>query len=111
MMTPALKAEWCAALRSGRYTQGRGCLRLKTDEGPRYCCLGVLCEVLGLPHQPYKGYEIPTDTNVQYCGLTLPPAFAARLGIPSDERCCLVAMNDQMGCTFPEIADWIEHNL
>ena len=111
MMTPALKAEWCAALRSGRYLQGQWCLRLTTDEGFRYCCLGVLCEVLGLPHRAYKGYEISTEVGPRYCGLTIPPVFAARLGIPGDKRCHLVEMNDRLGRTFPEIADWIEHNL
>jgi len=33
--------KWVAALRSGKYTQGKS--RLKTDTG--FCCLGVLCDI------------------------------------------------------------------
>jgi len=34
--------EWIEALRSGKYTQGQGCLRSIDD---RFCCLGVLCDI------------------------------------------------------------------
>lgn len=40
-MNPEIKQEWVAALRSGKYKQGRK--RLNTDD--KYCCLGVLCEI------------------------------------------------------------------
>lgn len=46
-MNPEAKREWVEALRSGKYTQGKG--RLGYDWGsntePHYCCLGVLCEI------------------------------------------------------------------
>lgn len=42
-MSPELKAEWIAALRSGKYRQGQTALRTKSDE---YCCLGVLCNIV-----------------------------------------------------------------
>ncbi len=38
--------KWVAALRSGKYEKGT-CV-LKTSDG-RYCCLGVLTEVMGFP--------------------------------------------------------------
>ena len=51
-MNPEIKADWSAALRSGEYEQGTGCLARTnitspTDRTPktRYCCLGVLCEL------------------------------------------------------------------
>lgn len=50
MMNPDLKARWLAALRSGDYKQGP--YRLETDDG-RFCCLGVLCKVLGV--DTFKG--------------------------------------------------------
>lgn len=34
----------------GKYTQGRGALKYKTDSGLNYCCLGVLCEVNNIPN-------------------------------------------------------------
>ena len=33
--------EWVAALRSGKYKQGKGAL--STED--RFCCLGVACEI------------------------------------------------------------------
>lgn len=41
-MKPEIKEKWAAALESGKYTQGSGCLR--RDDGS-YCCLGVLTEL------------------------------------------------------------------
>lgn len=39
--------DWVAALRSGKYTQGKGRLKTVTAKGPTYCCLGVLCSIRG----------------------------------------------------------------
>jgi hypothetical protein len=50
-------SEWTAALRSGGYGQAQE--RLADGYG-NYCCLGVLCEVAGLPK------ETPDDDEVQY---------------------------------------------
>lgn len=62
-MRQELKSRWLAALRSGRYAQGRGYLKCrgapedspdgkyehKPSEGFYFCCLGVLCEVEQVP--------------------------------------------------------------
>ena len=53
--------QWCNALESGEYKQGRGVMR---DRDDNYCCLGVLCDlavkagVIGEPIQPMysRGY-------------------------------------------------------
>lgn len=40
--------EWTAALRSGKYKQGKNRLCSQLPEGiDEFCCLGVACEVLG----------------------------------------------------------------
>lgn len=39
----AIKNQWVATLRSGKYPQGVGALATDDD---RHCCLGVLCEIL-----------------------------------------------------------------
>jgi hypothetical protein len=41
MLTKAQKQSWIDALRSGKYTQGQGYLKI---DG-RHCCLGVACEL------------------------------------------------------------------
>jgi hypothetical protein len=89
MMDPEIKAKWVEALRSGRYEQGRMML---LHEG-RYCCLGVLCDLQGLPteHDTIEPYN----------------AIAALVG----EYDVFVMMNDDDLKTFPEIADYIEANL
>ena len=38
------KKKWVKALRSGKYEQCTGRLHLKGDG---YCCLGVLCDIVG----------------------------------------------------------------
>lgn len=43
-MDKKLKTKWVNALRSGRYKQDQGCLKVR---GGGYCCLGVLAVVSG----------------------------------------------------------------
>lgn len=56
-MTPVTKQAWIDALRSGKYVQGDGWLN-KFDT---HCCLGVLCEVAGLPKVPTSEDEFSFD--------------------------------------------------
>jgi len=45
-MNAEIKERWVKALRSGDYIQGKGALR-RTEGGiHKYCCLGVLCDIL-----------------------------------------------------------------
>src|SRR5262249_13225214 len=41
-MNPEIRERWVAALRSGKWRQGREALQ---DARGRLCCLGVLCEI------------------------------------------------------------------
>lgn len=50
-----LVKKWVAALRSGKYKQGKGVLR---SEKGNYCCLGVLCDIVN----PKGWNKKPTDT-------------------------------------------------
>ena len=88
-MTPELKAQWIAALRSGEYTQGR--YNLRTREG-HYCCLGVLCMVLEKPDL--------TSTNYEHL------RQASGLTISETDGC--VELNDIALLSFSQIADYIE---
>ncbi len=48
-MTRELKQRWLEALRSGKFPKGKYYLKDTRGDRPVYCCLGVLCEVIGAP--------------------------------------------------------------
>ena len=58
-MKAELKTKWIEALRSGKYNQGRRAL--VTNQGS-YCCLGVLCDVMGKEKETLSGFH--TNTNI-----------------------------------------------
>ena len=86
-----VRDRWVAALRSGEYEQGQGQFELKG----RYCCLGVLCDVLGQPT------TLPHDDNYD-----LVQEF---LGWEQLRE--LVHLNDTERSTFAEIADHVERKI
>ena len=88
-MTPELKAQWIAALRSGEYTQGHN--HLRTGNG-YYCCLGVLCMVLKRPELLTVSYEHLRKAS----------------GLTQSETDGCVELNDAMLQSFNQIADYIE---
>ena len=97
-MDPVLKKKWVAALRSGKYKQGKEVLR----DGDRYCCLGVLCEV----ETGAKPKKVPFPSA----------ARKARLGLTDKECETLAEFNDgdrpiRKPWSFKRIATWIEKNL
>jgi hypothetical protein len=49
--------KWVAALRSGKYKQGRKFLRYKDE----YCCLGVACELAITDGLPVVRTNVPTS--------------------------------------------------
>lgn len=95
-MDKALKDKWSRALRSGEYQQGQCALLFKG----KYCCLGVLCLVLGREIENVPG----NGKNFDHYG-----AIDSILGIAAREE--FIAMNDTEGKSFIEIADYIDDNL
>lgn len=99
-MNPELKAKWVAALRSGKYNQGTGCLYSNFKNV--YCCLGVLSAIKGVPKSEIvvRGHD---DFGVDGLGRTSQRALWTR--------------NDGTGdfqgnpLSFAQIADYIEENL
>lgn len=114
-MDAKLKKRWIAALRSGRYKQGRGFLKT----GATRCCLGVLADIKGVvwrKNQPYfKGEAVGLYAEEQ--GL-LSPAFC---GISKETQLTLADLNDgprfpgtvtrDKPWSFKQIADYIEKRL
>ena len=99
-----IKAKWLEELRSGKHHQITGTLKDQFGNGEYgYCCLGILAEkVMGMEVR-IMDEDIPWDDG--------DPLVYKKVGeIIGD---CLTAScsdrNDE-GWTFPEIADYIEHN-
>jgi hypothetical protein len=98
--------KWIAALRSGKYKQGRNKLRDKED---CYCCLGVLCDIVA----PTKWTKIESDARWFNLGHWEFPSkeIMRKVGIKSRTRNILVSMNDYNKISFDEIADYLENIL
>lgn len=100
--------KWVAALRSGEYKQGKGCL---CDVKNRYCCLGVACRVYA---EEVNGLIITeTRDSINFDGhhKCLPEQVRMWLGLTHRYGefgvSCLTHLNDK-GDTFNEIADLIQ---
>lgn len=122
--------KWVKALRSGKYIQGTGRLRV----GDSYCCLGVACDISGLGEW-VKGegniargytYKVFSD-NGQYplavsyipfvlvnkLGLGLSTLVGDKVEPPGATTECfiqdsLVELNDSYGLSFEGIAAELE---
>jgi hypothetical protein len=123
MMDPKIKAKWIEALRSGEYKQAIKGLRVEIhgEERPfNYCCLGVLCDVLGTDWTDSGGalYGVPVRSNAQldlrektWIGDDyLSQNMLGIVRLSQDEQGELAKMNDR-GISFADIADYIDKNL
>ena len=102
-MNQELKAKWVAALRSGKYKQGK--MRLRSENGEAYCCLGLLCEI--------EGGMSDGEWEIKRYSFDVGTILDAGLHSPGQDRSpakILADMNDS-GKTFAEIADHVEANL
>ena len=103
--TKRLKRDWLSALRSGEYEQGTDTLCAVGPAGAKYCCLGVLFEVVHGPDAwadawPGQGKFgiLAAHGDASYFGDEL-------LGYTRSRE--LAHLND-IGRTFDEIADYVE---
>ncbi len=104
-MDADLKVKWVEALRSGKYQQAQQALLNKGA----YCCLGVLCDVMGAEWKPGDGdqFAILNGDIQQYY---LEGATLETIGMTEAEQERLYHMNDD-GEPFTEIANYIEAKL
>jgi hypothetical protein len=104
MMKTEIAEDWAAALRSGKYKQGKGWLR-KDD---RFCCLGVLCDITVGKWSPSGG--MPGTYSCLGSDTFLPCKLQVECEIDSDLVIELTWANDS-GKSFNGIADMItEYN-
>jgi hypothetical protein len=124
-MNQELKAKWVEALRSGEYKQTTGELHDRATDS--YCCLGVLCRVVGaefgdvMEHNEDDGEWVSHDYVPHIGGKVLAAdeelkaSVCEEFGIP--DQTVLISMNDGnekeeiRSHTFSEIANFIEKNL
>lgn len=115
-MDPRVKAKWVAALRSGRYSQGRG--DLINSDG--HCCLGVLAEEMwpefveqpNLDPEEHERFAYGAVlTQGKQCPGIIPDDLAVMVGLGYKEQERLTEMNDGGHWSFHRIADWIEQYL
>lgn len=115
-MKPEIKKRWVDALRSGKYQQGRDYLSFQGC----YCCLGVLCDLAvkeGVCEWESRG--IDACLHIDGGGVSLPQAVREWAGVPSanpraiydDIDLPVSELNDEIGLTFPQLADLIEAQL
>jgi len=102
-MNPEVKKVWINELRSGRYKQTGHALR----RGRAFCCLGVLCDL-----SKAGKWTSRADNEYAYGERTdiLPAPVGDWADLSESQQGDLALMNDE-GATFPEIADWIEKHL
>ena len=103
-----LKKKWVAALRSGTYDQ----ITCALKENGAYCCLGVLCEIVG--HIPPAEEAFGMDENLpdevaKMLGPDMPRDPAVKL--PDGRVKVLSSLNDDLYWTFEQIADIIDQQL
>jgi hypothetical protein len=96
--------KWIAALRSGRFTQGKDQLKCIGGITVQHCCLGVACEVMEIPSEG-DVYRFPDMTMNK-----TPPSgwFQEKFGLDYGVIQTLYTKNDDYGQSFNQIADYIE---
>lgn len=110
--------DWCAALRSGQYEQGKGYLQ----QAEEYCCLGVACKIF-IPKKKLKVDEFSkTITGILPDDQRHAPQWLIDISninfnkdrnknlkkIDNRFSIYLSTLNDNEGLTFDEIADVLE---
>lgn len=130
-MDAELKNAWIEALRSGEYEQGRKQLRYvavgndnDNDDAPRYCCLGVLADLLvkrgegrwegysfvygGNVYTETLGVDGDRDTPAERLGLFTSVAYG---GLTDSVQEHLITANDTTRKSFAGIAAMVEQLL
>lgn len=113
-----LKDKWIKALRSGKYEQAQGYLRVEEDGVEKFCCLGVFCDIIAsekwicedLLYSKKYSYEgksaFPDLTFINFVKLKKVDEYEV------EQQFAHLAenMNDK-GKTFKQIANYIEKYL
>lgn len=117
-MDSELKQQWLAALRSGKYEQGKNSLKVNN----KYCCIGVLLSLMNGDitwTDKYKGTKVTRyyfDGSAWLEGV-MPGNLRCSIGLSNADHDRLTSFNDGVAPhatspqSFNQIADWIEEHL
>jgi hypothetical protein len=103
MKREELIEKWLEALESGEYKQTYYKIYDDSRGEPKYCCLGVVCEVAGKNLNRIKSGLLPKSL-AKFLELTTAGAFKAPVKIKGREYRHLAALNDMGKFRFPTIA-------
>jgi len=119
-MNQDVKKKWVELLRSGKYSQGKSCLR----NGNSFCCLGVLCDLYhketnngfwDKDDDTYRFYISDSKEAKSYA--ILPLTVQKWAGLDAGNPCFSCEPDDNCGYlndngkNFLQIADMIEAKL
>jgi hypothetical protein len=116
-MDTEAKRAWVEALRSGKYEQGEGALKIeRLDAPPQFCCLGVYCDIapelewhngtavivgsdLSQPEHdddwdPEREYYSDHEDGSFFGTTELPTDLLDALGLTEDDQVRLIHKND-----------------
>jgi hypothetical protein len=127
-MNQDVKGKWVAALRSDKFSQGTGYLNVKNayESKPRFCCLGVLCELAADEGITTRREHLDAGRTVTFYGekgeelsfqeSVLPTAVREWAGLDAVDPELLTGyvasnLNDDMCMSFEAIADIVEARL
>lgn len=111
MLQPEIKQKWIAALRSGEYNQGQQYLkRVDANKCTKYCCLGVLGEILEIPFNAGKSADRFKGDN-SFTSSEPYPLLKKKANLKFEHQTILYKMNDEHNNSFLEIADYIEKTV
>lgn len=118
-----LKAKWLRALRSGKYAQGSGALAEEDGDELKYCCLGVLGKVCGMPQRALEdGFFLKGKAALKAIGTSIPMPVQSVLaamndseGVSSRGQVFLsvrgIVADTSQESSFTDIANWIKKHL
>ena len=100
-MNRELARKWSDAAKSGRYTQGLGCLSQQTPEGEVLCFSGVLADVLVNEGIGFRWEKLP---SAGVSRLIDDEGFGSAYSLP-DRVCLLMDMSEDMIAHLQECND------
>jgi len=106
-MDQKLKKLWISALSSGKFEKGKGSLNREN----KFCCLGVLCEILNLP-KALENDDLQTryiHEGFEFAGLLFLPLLRD-IGMSEAIQTKLIRTNDATD-NFKQVIAIIEEEL